>query len=567
MPRHNNWRSLDEAQKNSPHQLPRIESSLSCPQVICAAAGQCDSHCFYQQNGRHSLNLPFRSGSGDMEMVPREADNYPCRASPRSGEYSSRLAVATLDRFERLEAPPRNLPEPRGQIWSLYNRSIRFKNQSSTTNVLQLETRPSSCGSRWTLNSLERPLPLHVPTICSHLLLLSETGERRGSGTTDSTSLAEPGLVPPDTEGSDQLPDLVTTNSGDHHQPRRPSSSNEDGRPPAPSRMACVRRSCSAEKLSDRVINIIRSSWRQSTEAAYSSAWKLWACWCAERHIDPFSAPLKEILKFLSDQFEMGKQYRMINSIQSAISMTLEEIDGSRIGQHPLVSRFLKGVFNQRPPTPKYGATWDVDIVLQYFRTMPKNEDLSFQTLSHKLAMLLALANADRCSDLAALDLDYVRPQINGIKFIIPGLTKTRRSGPPLEAFYPYFTEEPQLCPVKTFEHYQERSQKLRTSKQGTRNPLFVSVRKPYKPVKAATIGHWLKKVMKDAGVDTEVFSAHSTRGASTSKARSVGVATADILKAANWSSASTFCRFYCRPVTNGHFGLGVLKSRTQDTW
>ena len=38
--------------------------------------------------------------------------------------------------------------------------------------------------------------------------------------------------------------------------------------------------------------------------------------------------------------------------------------------------------------------------------------------------MLMALTNADRCSDLAALDLVYCTYQENGVKFIIPGLTK-----------------------------------------------------------------------------------------------------------------------------------------------
>ena len=206
--------------------------------------------------------------------------------------------------------------------------------------------------------------------------------------------------------------------------------------------------------------------------------------------------------------------------------------------------------------------------MLRYIKELPENDKLSFQALSHKLAMLMALANADRCSDLAALDLDYMRPQVNGMLFIIPGLTKTRRNGPPLQAFYPSFTEERQICPVRTLECYQSRSQKLRTvQKKGARNPLFLSVRKPHKPVKAATIGHWLKNVMKEAGIDTKVFSAHSTRGASTSKARTVGVSTADILRAANWSSDSTFSRFYCRPILQGQFGLGVLRSQHQDTW
>ena len=214
--------------------------------------------------------------------------------------------------------------------------------------------------------------------------------------------------------------------------------------------------------------------------------------------------------------------------------------------------------------------TWDVDVVLQYLRGLPQNEDLSFQALSHKVAMLMALANADRCSDLASLDLDYMQYQVNGVKFVIPGLTKTRRSAPPLEAFYPAFPDEPQLCPVKALRCYQAQSADLRVPREAERetNPLFVAVCRPHKPVKAATIGHWLKRIMEAAGVDTKVFTAHSTRGASTSKAHKVGVGTADILRAANWSSASTFCHFYCTPVFHSQFGLGVLRQRGHtDNW
>lgn len=55
------------------------------------------------------------------------------------------------------------------------------------------------------------------------------------------------------------------------------------------------------------------------------------------------------------------------------------------------------------------------------------------------------------------------------------------------------------------------------------------------------------------------IFSAHSTRSAAVSKAKAVGVSTADILKAADWGSASTFSRFYHRPVSSSQFGYRVL--------
>ncbi len=54
-----------------------------------------------------------------------------------------------------------------------------------------------------------------------------------------------------------------------------------------------------------------------------------------------------------------------------------------------------------------------------YIEGLP-NKDISFQQLSHKLVMLMALTNADRCSDLTALDLSYHSSERNGERFLIP---------------------------------------------------------------------------------------------------------------------------------------------------
>ena len=107
----------------------------------------------------------------------------------------------------------------------------------------------------------------------------------------------------------------------------------------------------------------------------------------------------------------------------------------------------------------------------------------------------MALANADRCSDLGALDLSHRSYVTNGVRFVIPSLTKLRRNGPPID---PLFPEDQHLCPVQTSRAYEERSRSARTV--GEENPLFISVRRPFHPVKAATIGHWLKSIMSVAG-------------------------------------------------------------------
>lgn len=57
---------------------------------------------------------------------------------------------------------------------------------------------------------------------------------------------------------------------------------------------------------------------------------------------------------------------------------------------------------------------------------------------------------------------------------------------------------------------------------------------------------------MKESGIDTEVFSAHSTRHASTSAAHRRGISLDLIKRCAGWSGNSlVFSKFYDRPLTS----------------
>ena len=138
---------------------------------------------------------------------------------------------------------------------------------------------------------------------------------------------------------------------------------------------------------------------------------------------------------------------------------------------------------------------------------------------------------------------------------MIPGLTKTRKDGPPTEAFYPGFPENPKLCPVKALRCYERKSKEARRP-EGVRNHLFIATHHPHRPVKACRIGNWLKAVMHVPGWNRHA-AVHSP-GAATSKAKSSGLPSSEIPRAANWSSSSTFTRFYHRPVRTHQFGHRV---------
>ena len=151
--------------------------------------------------------------------------------------------------------------------------------------------------------------------------------------------------------------------------------------------------------------DLILASWREATEVAYSCNWRRWERWCSEHRHDQMSSPIRAILDFLAEQYHQGKQYKTINSYRSAISMTHLPIDGVVIGKHPLITLLMRGVYNTRPPQPKYSSAWDVGHVLGYIGSGGPNQNLTLKQLTHKLVTLFALANASRVSELEGVVL------------------------------------------------------------------------------------------------------------------------------------------------------------------
>ena len=77
---------------------------------------------------------------------------------------------------------------------------------------------------------------------------------------------------------------------------------------------------------------------------------------------------------------------------------------------------------------------------------------------------------------------------------------------------------------------------------------LLGSHQKRYRPVHVDTVSRWINSALKRAGVNTNIFTAHSTRSASTSAAiKQIGLET--IMKSAGWHSDRTFRRFLNFPV------------------
>ena len=213
------------------------------------------------------------------------------------------------------------------------------------------------------------------------------------------------------------------------------------------------------------------------------------------------------------------------------------------LSEHLLKKPFMKSVFNLRPPKCRYVFTWSFGKVLSYFTTLYPNRNLSLKLPTLKCVALIALATAQRSQTLVALDLNHLFVMDTSVVFEINYLIKTSKPGHTDFQVKLDKYQNKAICPVTTLKSYIKRTNKMRKSQR-----LFVSF-KTLKAIKSSTISRWLKLVLSQSGIDIQKFKVHSLRGTSQSAACRAGVSLKDILTTANWSSASTFRRFYFRDI------------------
>ena len=325
------------------------------------------------------------------------------------------------------------------------------------------------------------------------------------------------------------------------------------------SRMENIRQRYKTMGISEKAIELLCNNTKGSTSKTYNVSWAQWSRWCSERKSDPVSCPVSDILTFLAEQFSQGKEYRSINVLRSAISSAHCHIDDKPVGQHPLIVRLMKGVSISRPPQPRYQKTWNVSVVTAHLASLGCNKTMSIKQLSQKLCMLMDLTCPERSSVMASLDITYMRLYPEGVKFFHTIFRRRAYSGNLGESVYPKFTDE-SLCPVTCLSVYLERTKDWRAINKD-KPRLFLSIKKPHKPVSSSTLSRWIKETIFQSGIKDFSFTGHSVRSASTSAARASGLSIDTIISMADWTNESTFKKFYYSPSLPVTYGTTVLSN------
>ena len=136
---------------------------------------------------------------------------------------------------------------------------------------------------------------------------------------------------------------------------------------------------------------MVLAAWRENTQCRYEAVITQWEDFCSREGCDPIYIPVSNMINFMAERYTDGTGYRTACLNRSALNSYVTITEGMTLTDHPLVRRFVAGVFNTRPPMPRYVQVWDIGIVISYLRGLGETPNLSLKLLTLKLNALLSI--------------------------------------------------------------------------------------------------------------------------------------------------------------------------------
>ena len=159
------------------------------------------------------------------------------------------------------------------------------------------------------------------------------------------------------------------------------------------------------------------------------------------------------------------------------------------------------------------------------------------------------------------LNVRFMVKQEDPYIFTFHKLHKSWRKGkaPPKLYFHKY-PDDQELCIVSGLNEYLKRTITWRTN--GDSFQLLLSYIKLHVAVHGSTVCSWVKEILKETGIDVDIFTGHPTRSAPTSKACLSGISADDILSGGSWSNKFNWQKFFQTKVLSKEqlFQEGVLE-------
>lgn len=276
-------------------------------------------------------------------------------------------------------------------------------------------------------------------------------------------------------------------------------------------------------ELSEKSLSALSETKSDNTINAYESDWADFCDWCRFHNEQAFPATSATIINYINDLADYAK----FSTIRRRISAISENFNASGLKENPckewIVRETLVGLARQKGAAQK-GKTplyWD-DIK----KMTALADEKTAAGARDRALFLVGFMGAFRRSEISSLDAEDISFFPQGIVITVRH-SKTDQASTGQQVGIPYLPDEA-MCPIRALKNW------LRISeiKEG---PLFRRVLKSGKPsenrLSDKSVNLLIKKYAKAAGLDPDLYGAHSLRHGFATSAALLGVEERLIMK------------------------------------
>lgn len=527
------------------------------------------------QAGRDALFFSQYRGPDDPPVGGTEVSHACNTVCPGVCQCSCRLPQSRVaGHINRMDSAPRGVQFPLETQGASPHRPLCHQAQLQDPDFhFAIQGPHGDCGGCVPVQ-LGQSTPVRFSTICNSQESPQQTSKLPGYNTpSHRTILAAEGMVPrppPDDQRHSPPPTTstgpVTATTRTPLPPRSPRAST--------SRLESVKRLLRFKGYSRKVAQFLAGAKRHSTLMNYQYKWKRYRTWCRRNGYtvsNPSSQKFAEFLVHLRLDCHLSvsaiKGYKaMLNSVF--------RFKGFDLSSDPVLRDIISACCRQVPRPINRTPSWNLDVVLKALVRPPFEPigQASIRHLTMKTLFLVALATARRVGELQACSFQIAVQGDDLILSYLPEFAaKTESVSNPVTREFRLRSlstvvgredEERLLCPVRALKWYRDR-----TTSQPRPRQLFLSVRKPSRPISKAAISFFLRETIKfaHASLPDECcpairVRAHDIRGIATSVLWWRNKPMSAILEAACWKTQSVFASYYLSDLQRSEgdiFALG----------
>ena len=297
-----------------------------------------------------------------MAIGIRQSDVAESSTHCREKEHFSRPSKQVQGPTNRVDVEQKDSPKAAHNLGSSSHRSVCISNKSSNTDLLLMESRPSSLYNRCFNNSMEQHVCLCISSNMSHSQDSATHDTIQLSTDSYCPTLAKETLVPQSPKINSRLSEKASSQRRSSTSAKIKYSSSKSSSIKS-NYMALIDKHFKEKGFSKQTRKLLQASWRKGAQKDYSCKFRKFNSWCSRREVNPYNASLIDAAEFLTELFSEDLQYRNIAGYRSMLSSVMSPIEKFPVGQHPYIIRLIKGVFNSRPPKVILLPEWDLPLV------------------------------------------------------------------------------------------------------------------------------------------------------------------------------------------------------------